>query len=32
MGKSFGPRPTGGKPFKPAGKTFAKPSGPRAPR
>ena len=24
-GKSFGPRPAGGKPFRPAGKTFAKP-------
>ena len=31
-GKSFGPRPAGGKPFKPAGKTFAKPSGPRTAR
>jgi superfamily II DNA/RNA helicase len=30
-GKSFGPRRSGGKPFKPAGKTFSK-AGPRAPR
>jgi superfamily II DNA/RNA helicase len=31
-GKSFGPRPFGGKPFKPAGKTFAKKAGPRPER
>jgi len=30
-GKHFGPRPTGGRPFKPAGKTYSK-AGPRAPR
>ncbi|EFK95618.1 DEAD/DEAH box helicase domain protein, partial [sediment metagenome] len=30
-GKTFGPRPFGGKPFKPAGKTFSK-AGPRVPR
>jgi superfamily II DNA/RNA helicase len=28
-GKSYGPRPFGAKPFKPAGKTFSKKSGPR---
>ncbi len=31
-GKAFGPRPFGAKPFKPAGKTFAKKSGPRPAR
>jgi superfamily II DNA/RNA helicase len=31
-GKSFGPRPFGSKPFKPAGKTFAKKAGPRPAR
>ena len=31
-GKSFGPRPFGAKPFKPAGKTFSKKPGPRPER
>jgi superfamily II DNA/RNA helicase len=31
-GKTFGPRPAGGKPFKPAGKTYAKPGFPRPAR
>ena len=31
-GKSYGPRPFGSKPFKPAGKTFAKKAGPRPAR
>jgi superfamily II DNA/RNA helicase len=31
-GKTFGPRPFGNKPFKPAGKTFAKKAGPRPAR
>ena len=31
-GKSYGPRPFGNKPFKPAGKVFAKKAGPRPAR
>jgi superfamily II DNA/RNA helicase len=31
-GKSYGPRPFGSKPFKPAGKTFSKKAGPRPAR